>query len=163
MGEEKIELTEEEFLAKIKEGNLGDNLAKYTQKIGDKRTTEGINSYIKNQEKKDFTDKERIVNLENELKGIKDNTAKNTINNSIKDSLKEAGLSEGFSKFIRVDKEEDIGSAVKDLKDNILELKQLDIDNKLKGEEPPSKGDTFAGSGMETAVKAYAKKISPKE
>lgn len=160
---DKKELSEEEFLAKIKEANLGDNLDKYTQKIGDKRTSEGIATFKKNLEKKDFTDSEKIINLENELKEIRDTNLKNTLNNSIKDSLKAAGLSEGFLKFIKVDKEEDIGSAVKELNDNILGLKQLDIDNKLKGGEPPSKGDTFAGSGMETAVKEYAKKISPKE
>ena len=64
---------------------------------------------------------------------------------SIKASLKEAGLSEGFAKYIKVDKEEDIGTAVKDLTDNILELKQLDLDNKLKGNLPPVKGEPGNG------------------
>lgn len=164
MAEEKIELTEEEFLKKIKENNLSDYLAKYTQKIGDKRTSEGISTFKKNLQAKDLTDKERLQEVENELKEIKDTNLKSTLNNSIKDSLKAAGLSEGFAKYIKVDKEEDIGSAVKDLNDNILGLKQLDIDNQLKGNKPPSKGDiTGAGSGMETAVREYAKKISPKE
>jgi len=86
------------------------------------------------------------------------------LNNSIKDSLKVAGLSEGFAKYIKVDKEEDIELAVKDLNDNILGQKQLVIDNKLKGDLPPLTGDkTGTGSGMETAVREYAKKISPKE
>lgn len=95
---------------------------------------------------------------------MKDSTAKNSLNNSIKASLKEAGLSEGFAKYIKIDKEEDIGTAVKDLTDNILELKQFDLDSKLKGNNPPQKGDiTGPGSGMETAVREYAKKISDKK
>jgi len=163
MGDKK-ELTEEEFLAKIKEGNLGDSLAKYTQKIGDKRTSEGISTFKKNLEKKDFTDSEKIINLETELKEIKDTNLKNSLDNSIKVSLKAAGISEGFAKYIKVDKEEDIGAAIKELNDNILGLKQESIDKRLKEGEPPQKGDvTFAGSGMETAVKEFAKKISPKE
>jgi len=161
---EKKELTEEEFLAKIKEGNLSDNLAKYTAKIADKRVTEGVKSYEANRNKKDFSDKERLETVETELKNLKNTNLKTSLDNSIKDSLKEAGLSEGFSKYIKVDKEEDIEAAVKDLNDNILGLKQKSIDEKLKEGEPPQKGDvTFAGSGMETAVKEFAKKISPKE
>jgi hypothetical protein len=164
MDNEKIELTDEKFLEAIKEANLGDSLAKYTQKIGDKRVSEGIDSFKKNQDKKNFSDSEKITNLENELKEMKDNTAKNSLDNSIKASLKEAGLSKGFAKYIKVDKEEDIGTAVKDLTDNILELKQFDLDNKLKGNEPPVKGDiTGTGSGMETAARDYAKKISVNE
>jgi len=142
MAEEKKELTEdEEFLAAIKTANLSDYLAKYTAKIADKRVTEGIATFKKNLEKKDFTDSEKIINLENELKELKDINLKSSLNTLIKNSLKTAGLSEGFLKFIRVDKEEDIGAAVKDLGDNILQLKQLDIDNKLKGNEPPAKGE----------------------
>ena len=161
---EKIELTDEEFLAKIKEANLSDYLAKYTAKIADKRVTEGVKSYEANRNKKDFTDSEKIINLENELKELKDSNLKSSLNNSIKDSLKVAGLSEGFAKYIKVDKEEDIELAVKDLNDNILGQKQLVIDNKLKGDLPPLTGDkTGTGSGMETAVREYAKKISPKE
>jgi len=164
MAEEKKELTEEEFLSKIKEANLGDYLVKYTQKIGDKRVTEGVKSYEANRNKKDFSDKERLETVETELKNLKNTNLKTSLDNSIKDSLKEAGLSEGFSKYIKVDKEEDIEAAVKDLNDNILGLKQKSIDEKLKEGEPPQKGDvTFAGSGMETAVKEFAKKISPKE
>jgi len=139
------ELTEDEFLKAIKEANLGNSLAQYVQKISDKRVSEGIKSYEDHRNKKDLNDSEKITNLETELKEMKDSTAKNSLNNSIKASLKEAGLSEGFAKYIKVDKEEDIGTAVKDLTDNILELKQLDLDNKLKGNLPPVKGEPGKG------------------
>ena len=158
------ELTEDEFLKAIKEANLGDSLTQYVQKISDKRVSEGIKSYEDHRNKKDLNDSEKITNLETELKEMKDSTAKNSLNNSIKASLKEAGLSEGFAKYIKIDKEEDIGTAVKDLTDNILELKQFDLDSKLKGNNPPQKGDiTGPGSGMETAAREYAKKISDKK
>ena len=158
------ELTEDEFLKAIKEANLGNSLAQYVQKISDKRVSEGIKSYEDHRNKKDLNDSEKITNLETELKEMKDSTAKNSLNNSIKASLKEAGLSEGFAKYIKIDKEEDIGTAVKDLTDNILELKQFDLDSKLKGNNPPQKGDiTGPGSGMETAAREYAKKISDKK
>jgi len=150
---DKIELTEEEFLAKIKENNLGDYLVKYTAKIADQRVSSGIDTFKKNLQAKDLTDKERLQEVENELKELKDTNLKSSLNNSIKDSLKAAGLSEGFLKFIRVDKEEDIGAAVKDLGDNILQLKQLDIDNKLKGNEPPVKG--LPGNGGDSTLETY--------
>ena len=159
-----MEFNEEKFQKAIKDANLSDSLAQYVQKISDKRVSEGIKSYEDNRNKKDLNDSEKITNLEKELKEMKDSTAKNSLNNSIKASLKEAGLSEGFAKYIKIDKEEDIGTAVKDLTDNILELKQFDLDSKLKGNNPPQKGDiTGPGSGMETAVREYAKKISDKK
>jgi len=159
-----MEFNEEKFQKAIKDANLGDSLTQYVQKISDKRVSEGIKSYEDNRNKKDLNDSEKITNLETELKEMKDSTAKNSLNNSIKASLKEAGLSEGFAKYIKIDKEEDIGTAVKDLTDNILELKQFDLDSKLKGNNPPQKGDiTGPGSGMETAVREYAKKISDKK
>jgi len=96
---------------------------------------------------------------------MKSNNAKSILNNSIKKALKEADLSEGFTKYIKVDKEEDIENAVKDLQENILGQKQESIDKKLKEGEIPSKGETtFTGSGsMETVAKDFAKKISIKE
>lgn len=161
---EKIELSDQEFLEAVKTAGLEKNFKSYLQKEGDRRLTEGLKTYQKNLEKKDSSDSEKIINLENELKEIKDTNLKNTLNNSIKASLKVAGLSEGFAKYIQVDKEEDIGTAIKDLNDNILGLKQEAIDNQLKGDNPPLKGDkTGTGSGMETAVREYAKKINPKE
>ena len=160
----EVELTGDELLAAIKENGLSKSFQAYIQKYSDQKVSEGLKTREKNIQAKNLTDSEKIANLEAELKEIKDINLKSTLNNSIKDSLKAAGLSEGFLKFIRVDKEEDIELAVKDLNDNILGLKQSDIDNKLKGDLPPLKGDlTSAGSGMETAVKEFAKKISPKE
>lgn len=163
MGEE-IELTGDELLAAIKESGLSKSFQTYIKKYSDQKVTQGIDTFKKNTQAKNLTDSEKITNLETELKELKNGNLKNSLDTLIKASLKKVGLSEGFLKYIKVDKEEDIGPAIKDLNDNILGLKQEEIDNKLKGEEPPPKGDvTFAGSGMETAVKEFAKKISPKE
>jgi len=161
----EIELTEDELIAAIKESGLSKSFQAYLQRYTDQKVSSGIDTFKKNTQAKNLSDKERLEALETELKQLKDTNLKSTLDNSIKASLKEAGLSEGFAKYIKVDKEEDIGSAIKDLNDNILGLKQEAIDKKLKEGEIPPKGEvTFTGSGsMETAVKDYAKKISPKE
>lgn len=162
---EEIELTESQLLDAIKEAGIDKPFQAFLQKYTDQKVSSGIETFKKNTQAKNLTDSEKITNLENELKELKNGNLKNSLDNSIKASLKEAGLSEGFAKYIKVDKEEDIGSAIKDLNDNILGLKQEAIDKKLKEGEIPPKGEvTFTGSGsMETAVKNYAKKISPKE
>ena len=161
-----MEFNEEKFQKAIKDANLGDSLAQYVQKIGDKRVSDGIKSYEDNRNKKDLNDSEKITNLEKELKEMKDSTAKNSLNNSIKESLKKAGLSEGFAKYIKVDNNDQskIAEAVTGLKDDLLNAKQAEIDLKLKEGDIPQKGDiTGPGSGMETAAREYAKKISDKK
>lgn len=161
----EIELTDEQFLEACKEAGLEKSLSSYTSKIADRRTSEGIETYKKNSGKKDLSDKERLQEAEKEISEMKSKNAKGILNNSIKKALKEADLSEGFASYIKVEKEEDIENAVKDLKDNILEQKQESIDKKLKEGEVPNKGEqTFTGSGsMETVAKDFAEKISPKE
>ncbi|MBA7561284.1 hypothetical protein ES695_07240 [Candidatus Atribacteria bacterium 1244-E10-H5-B2] len=166
MGEEdkEISLNDEEFAEAIEKAGLSKSLNNYTAKIADKRTSEGIETYKKNQGEKELSDKERLQEVEKELSEMKSNNAKSSLNNSIKKALKEADLGEGFAQYIKVDKEEDIENAVKDLRDNILEQKQESIDKKLKEGDIPLKGEqTFTGSGMETEAKDYAKKISIKE
>ena len=153
---DKIELTEEEFLAKIKEANLGDNLDKYTQRIGDKRTTEGINSYIKNQDKKDFSDKERLEAVEAELKNLKDTTAKENINTLIEAELEKQNLSKGLLKYISVTNNDpsEIEKSVTALRDDLLKIEQDRIDLRLKEGTPPPTGDKAgAGSLLENYIK----------
>ena len=162
---DEILLTDEQFLEACKEAGLEKSLTSYTAKISDKRVSEGIKTREKNIQARNLTDSEKITNLETELKELKSTNAKSSLNNSIKKALKEADLSEGFSQYIKVDSEEGIENAVKDLKDNILEQKQESIDKKLKEGDKPLKGEqTFTGSGsLETGAKDYAKKISIKE
>ena len=153
---DKIELTEEEFLAKIKENNLGDYLAKYTQKISDKRTSEGIDTFKKNLEKKDLSDKERILSLETELKEMKDNKAKDDKKTLVITELKKQNLSDGFLKYIKIDDLDDqskIVEAVKNFKDDLLNARQAEIDQKLKGETPPVKG--ISGNGGDSTLETY--------
>lgn len=160
----EIELSDEQFLEACREAGLEKSLSKYTAKIADKRVSAGVETFRKNLQAKDLTDKERLQEVEKELSEMKSNNAKSSLDNSIKKALKEAELGEGFAQYIKVDKEEDIETAVKDLKDNILGQKQESIDKKLKEGEIPQKGEaTFTGSGMETEAKDYAKKISIKE
>jgi len=167
MAEEKIELTDDVFLTKIKEANLSDYLAKYTAKIADKRVTEGVKSYEANRNKKDLSDKERIESLETELKEMKDNKANDDKKTLVIAELKKQNLSDKFLTYIKTDSLNDpsqIAEAVTNFKNDLLEAKQAEIDEKLKGKNPPLTGDkTGTGSGMETAVREYAKKISPKE
>jgi len=156
MAEEKKELTEEEFLAKIKEGNLSDYLAKYTQKIGDQRTSEGISTFKKNLEKKDLSDKERILSLETELKEMKDNKAKDDKKTMVIAELKKQNLSDGFLKYIKIDDLDDqskIVEAVKNFKDDLLNVSQAEIDQKLKGDAPPVKG--LPGNGGDSTLETY--------
>ena len=161
---DKKELTEEEFLAKIKEGNLGDNLDKYTQKIGDKRTSEGIATFKKNLEKKDFSDSEKIINLETELKELKDTTTKENTKTLIEAELEKQNLSKGLIKYLKIEDPSLIAESVASLKNDLLEIKQGEIDQRLKEGDIPSKGDPAgAGSGIESAARSYAKKISIKE
>ncbi|MBA7560831.1 hypothetical protein ES695_14330 [Candidatus Atribacteria bacterium 1244-E10-H5-B2] len=161
---DEILLTDEQFLEACKEAGIEKSLNNYTAKIADKRTSEGIETFKKNQGRKDLSDKERLQEAEKEISEMKSNNAKSILNNSIKKALKSADLSEGFAQYIKVDKEEDIENAVKDLSNNILEQKQESIDKLLKEGDIPNKGEqTFTGSGMETEAKDFAKKISIKE
>jgi len=153
---ETIELSDEEFLAKIKEANLGDYLAKYTAKIADKRVTEGIDTFKKNLEKKDLSDKERILSLETELKEMKDNKANDDKKTLVITELKKQNLSDGFLKYIKIDDLDDqskIVEAVKNFKDDLLNAKQADIDQKLKGDAPPVKG--LPGNGGDSTLETY--------
>jgi len=161
---EEIELTESQLLDAIKEAGIDKPFQAFLQKYTDQKVSSGIDTFKKNTQAKNLTDSEKIINLENELKELKNGNLKTSLDNSIKASLKEAGLSEGFLKYIKVEKEEDIGTAIKDLNDNILGLKQEAIDKKLKEGEIPPKGDTtLSGTSMGTAVKEFAEKISAKE
>jgi len=75
---------------------------------------------------------EQVGSLTNMVKGLSETTVKTKRETLIKDSLKKAGLNEGFLKYITVDKDEDIEESVKSLKDEVLGLKQAEIDKKLK-------------------------------
>jgi len=102
-------------------------------------------------EKQIATLTEQMGSLTNLVKGFAETTGKTKRETLIKDALKKADLSEGFSKFITVDKDEDIEENVKNLKDEVLGLKQAEIDKKLKGGEIPPKGEA-AGNLEEELV-----------
>lgn len=123
-----------------------------------------METYKKNITKKDATDKERIETLEKELSELKAGKTKDSLASQIKIELKRQNLSEGLIKYITCDNPEKIAESVENLKNDLLEAKQAEIDEKLKEGEIPPKGDTtLSGTSMGTAVKAYAEKISDKE
>lgn len=170
MGNEdkEILLSDEQFLEAIKESGLEKSLNSYTAKIADKRVSEGVETFRKNLGKKDLSDKERLQEVETELKGMKDGKAKEDKKTLVKAELRKQDISEGFLKYIKIDDLDDqskIAEAVTNFKDDLLNEKQAEIDQKLKEGEIPNKGEsTFTGSGsMETVAKDYAKKISVKE
>ncbi len=155
----EIELTNEQFLEACKEAGLEKSLNNYTQKIGDQRVDQGIKSFQKNQDKKDLTDKERIESLETELKEMKDNKVNDDKKTLVIAELKKQNLSDGFLKYIKTDSLNDpsqIAEAVKNLKDDLLNAKQAEIDQKLKSGIAPLHGE--ADTGKEDSItENYAK------
>jgi len=179
----KVELTPEQLEAAIKEAGLEDSFKKYLQSEADRRVSQAILTHDlklkkeaeeaeakrkadeeKNKKQADMSDTEKTIanlteqigNLTNMVKGLGETTVKAKRETLIKDSLKKAGLSEGFSKYITVEKDEDIEGSVKNLKDEVLGLKQAEIDKKLKEDGgAPAKGEA-AGSIAEEEAKKFA-------
>ena len=88
---------------------------------------------------------------------MKDGKAKDDKGTLVKAELKKQDLSEGFLKYIKTDDLDDqskIAEAVTNLKDDLLNAKQAEIDQKLKGETQPAKGEP--GSGGDSTIKQYA-------
>jgi hypothetical protein len=156
---ENNKLTDEMLLAKLKEIGLEEAFNNYVTKYADKRVTEGIETYKKNQDKKDMNDQEKIQQLEAEIKELKGSLTKNNIDTQINNELKAQGLFEGLAKYVKIPddptKENAIAEAVKELKDDFLKLSQEQIDNKLKGISPPVKGETPGAGGSDDLVKNY--------
>lgn len=144
----EIELTNEQFVEAIKEAGLEKSLSNYASKIADKRVTEGVNTFKKNQENKNLTDQERIESLETELKDMKAGKAKDNLETQIKAEMKKEGLSEGLLKYVRCDDPDKVGESVKALKEDFLNLKQSEIDTKLKEGETPAKGETIKADSV---------------
>jgi len=174
----KIELTPEQLVEAIKEAGLEESFNKYLQSETDRRVSQAITTHdLKTaKEKEEATTKEKaekkkkeeqvnmnesekkISDLTEEVKGlttlVKDlsgTTVKTKRETLIKDALKKADLGEGFLPYIKVDKDEDINESVKKLKDEVLGLKQAEIDKKLKDGEEPAKGEATGSMGEESA------------
>lgn len=175
----KIVLTSEQLIEAIKEAGLEESFNKYLQSETDRRVSQAITTHdLKSaKEKEEATTKEKaeekkkkdqenmsdaekkISDLTEEVKSlttlVKDlggATVKTKRETLIKDALKKADLSEGFLPYITVDKDEDIEKSVKSLKDEVLGLKQAEIDKKLKEGEVPSKGEAPGTIEEETAI-----------
>jgi len=176
------ELTPEQLEAAIKEAGLEESFKKYLQSETDRRVSQAITTHdlklakekeeavikakteeekkkeqanMSDSEKKIANMAEQIGSLTELVKTLGESTVKTKRETLVKTALKEAGLSEGFSKYITVDKDEDINESVKSLKDEVLGLKQAEIDKKLKDGDTPPKGEP-AGSLAEEEAKSFA-------
>jgi len=174
----KIDLNPEQLIAAVKEAGLEESFNKYLQSETDRRVSQAITTHDlktakekeetaakekaeekKKKEQADMSDSEKKISdlteevskLTTLVKDLSGTTVKTKRETLIKDALKKADLSEGFSKYITVDKDEDIEESVKNLKDQVLEHKQAEIDEKLKGGEVPPKGEPAGTVGEETA------------
>lgn len=177
------ELTPEQLEAAIKKAGLEESYKKHLQSEVDRRVTQAITTHdlklakekeeaaakVKTEEEKkkeqaNMSDTEKqISNLTEEVKSLTglvktlgESTVKTKRETLVKTALKEAGLSEGFSKYITVDKDEDINESVKNLKDEVLGKKQSEIDKKLKDGDTPPKGE-LAGTIEEEIAVTFAK------
>lgn len=178
----KIELTSEQLVEAIKEAGLEESFNKHLQSETDRRVSQAITTHDlksakekeeaatkektekkKEEEQKNMSEGEKkisdlteeVKNLTTLVKDLSGTTVKTKRETLIKDALKKADLSEGFSKYITVEKDEDIEESVKNLKDEVLGRKQAEIDKKLKEGEVPSKGEP-AGSVGEEITKKFA-------
>ncbi len=178
----KIELSSEQFVEAIKEAGLEESLNKHLQSETDRRVTQAITTHDlktakekeeaateekaeekKKKEQADMSDSEKTIanlteqvgKLTNLVEGFAATTGETKRETLIKDALKKADLNEGFLNYIKVEKDEDIDESVKKLKDQVLDSKQAVIDEKLKGGEPPPKGEP-AGTVGEEIAKTFA-------
>jgi hypothetical protein len=175
----EIELTPEQLVGAIKEAGLEESFKKYLQSETDRRVSQAVTTHDlklakekeeatakgkaeekKKKEQANMSDTEKkisdltgeVINLTNLVKDLSGTTVKTKRETLIKDALKKAGLNEGFLKYITVDKDEDIEGNIKSLKDEILGLKQAEIDKKLKDGEVPPKGEPAGTIEEETAI-----------
>ena len=173
----------DKILKTLKDAGLEESFKKYLQSETDRRVTQAIKTHDEKIKKeaeekaaKEKADKDKeksqegmtedqktianltdqVSNLTKLVQGLSETTVKSRREATIKDALSKAGLKEGFSKFITVEKDEDIPEAVENLKKEVLTLQQEEIDKKLKDGGTPLKGQS-AGTIEEEKAKEYAK------
>jgi len=180
----KKELSPEQFAEELKKAGLDENYKKFLQSETDKRVTQALATHDlkitkekeeaeakriadeeKNKKQATMSDTEKTIanlseligNLNKKIDGLSETTVKTKRETLIKDALKKADLGEGFATYINVEKDEEIEESVKNLKDQVLGIKQAEIDKKLKEEGgAPNKGEG-AGSVGDTEAEEFAK------
>jgi len=180
----KKELSPEQFAEELKKAGLDKDYKKYLQSETDKRVTQALATHDlkitkekeeteakriadeeKNKKQANMSDTEKTIanladqigNLNKKIDGLSETTVKTKRETLIKDALKKADLGEGFAAYINVEKDEEIEEKVKTLKDQVLGIKQAEIDKKLKEEGgAPNKGEG-TGSVGDTEAETYAK------
>ena len=180
----KKELSPEQFAEELKKAGLDENYKKFLQSETDKRVTQALATHDlkitkekeeaeakriadeeKNKKQATMSDTEKTIanlseligNLNKKIDGLSETTVKTKRETLIKDALKKADLGEGFATYINVEKDEEIEESVKNLKDQVLGIKQAEIDKKLKEEGgAPNKGEGV-GSVGDTEAEEFAK------
>jgi len=183
---EKVGLTPEQLTEALKKAGLEESYKKALQSETDKRVTQAIATHdlklakekeeaatkVKTEEEKkkeqagmSDTEKqisnltEQVGSLTNMVKGLSETTVKGKRETLIKDALKKADLGEGFAAYINVEKDEEIEEKVKTLKDQVLGIKQAEIDKRLKEEGgAPNKGEGAGSVGEELIAEAASGK-----
>jgi len=174
-------LTQDKFLAAVKNAGLEDSLTRYIQSETDRRITQ----YTKTQEEKlkktadedkkkkddelktkDLTPEQKeMATLRDEVKTLKELiqnfstvTTSERITAAVKQELKTAGLTEDFASYIKVDNLEGVKAAVKDFGDKILTREQSVIDKKIEsGDLSPVKKGLAGMTVGESAIIDFAK------
>jgi len=174
-------LSSEDFLTAVSKAGLTEPMKRYLQSETDKRVTDAIKTHDakltkdkddektiteKEKEKEGMTeDQKEILSMkqsiqkQNEtLQELMKKTSEKDISTAIQDELKTAEINEGFAEFIHVNTVDEVGGAVKNLKDKVLAEQQQKFDKKLEEAGVPiiSKGKT--SSEMESAIADYAEK-----
>jgi len=182
----KKELSPEQFAEELKKAGLDKDYKKYLQSETDKRVTQALATHDlkitkekeeteakriadeeKNKKQANMSDTEKTIanladqigNLNKKIDGLSETTVKTKRETLIKDALKKADLGEGFAAYINVEKDEEIEEKVKTLKDQVLGIKQAEIDKKLKEEGgAPNKGEGAGSVGEELIAEAASGK-----
>lgn len=104
---------------------------------------------------------EKIEKLTGTLTGLSEAQKKKDRESLVKVHLEKEGLPDTFARFVNVDDEAKIPDEIKTIKKEFLDLKQKQIDEKMKGNKP-SRSQAGDRAVVDSAVEAYIKNQSSK-
>jgi len=179
----KTDLTEEDFNKVVKEAGLAEIHEKIVKAAVDRVLQKAIQTHdeklkakteealkeakdaeAKKKKEEEMTDAEkRYSMLEDKFTSLTDKfdqflnkTSKDGLQEKVKAALKEAELDETFVSNIHVEKEDEIGDAVKELQEKVTTRQQSEIDKKLEELGVPKGGNGQTTTPTEEAVGAFA-------
>ena len=99
---------------------------------------------------------ETVKTLTDKVDQFLGKTIADDLTGKVRAALKEAELDEGFASNIHIEKEDEIGDAVKELQERIVTRQQSEIDKKLEELGVPKGGNGKTATPTEEAVGAFA-------